>query len=115
MIEVEDVGKLIARIRGLAHQQLELDEREHDVADVGSAAYAPVLEDHAGEHAEALEREVATGEREFATGDVAPLRETLLALLQRAEHEEIGALVEPLLAQADAVHDSIAKSQLGHC
>jgi hypothetical protein len=45
---------------------------------------------------------------------VTPLREPLLAILQRAEHEEVRALVEPLLTQADPVHDAVTKGQLGH-
>ena len=36
-------------------------------------------------------------------------------MLEGREHEEIGALIEPLLAQPNLVHDAIAERQLGHC
>jgi hypothetical protein len=43
-----------------------------------------------------------------------PFRQALLAVLQCAEHEEVRALVEPLLAHADAIHDAVAEGELGH-
>src|SRR4051794_15257391 len=64
LIEVEDAGELVAGIGGLAHQQLEVHEREDNIADVRGGAHAPVLEDEAGHHAEALQGEVPAGERE---------------------------------------------------
>ena len=73
-----------------------------------------LLEHQAREHAEPVEREVAARQRELASGDVPALGQALLAELQRAEHEEIGALVEPLLAHADPIHDAVAESELGH-
>ena len=114
LVEVEDPEELIARIGRLAHEQLELDEGEHDVADVGGAANAPVLQHDPRQNPKTLQSQVATGERQLTARDVTSLRQPLLAILQRAEHEEIRALVEPLLAQADAVHDTIAESQLRH-
>ena len=73
-----------------------------------------MLQDEAGQHAEAVEGQVAAGEGELAATDVAALGKALLAELEGAEHEQIGTLIEPLLAHADTIHDAIAKGQLGH-
>lgn len=73
-----------------------------------------MLEDEARHHPEPLESEVAAGEGELSSGDVAAFIEALLAILEGGEHEKVGALVEPRLAQPDAVHDAIAKCQFGH-
>src|SRR5438067_2522363 len=89
LIEVEHSQELVARVRGLAHEQLELDQREHHVADVERVVNPPALEDEPREDAEAIERQVATGERELAPGDVPSLGEALLAVLKRAEHEQV--------------------------
>jgi hypothetical protein len=60
------------------------------------------------------ERELAAGDRQLTAGDVASLGQALLAVLEGGEHEEIRALVEARLPHANAVHDPIAKRQLGH-
>src|SRR6478752_7214972 len=104
LVEIEDFRELVPRVRRLTHEQLELDQREDDVADVARVVDPPVLEDEPRQHAEAVERQVATGEGELAPTDVAALRKALLAELQRAQHEQVGALVEALLAHADAIH-----------
>ena len=82
---------------------------------IGGAAHSPVLEHHPRHDAEPLQRQVAAREGELAPGDVPTFRQPRLAKLERAEHEEVRVLVEPLLTQADPVHDAIAKGQLGHC
>ena len=82
LIEVEHVDKFFARIGRLAHEQLELDQREHDVADVGAVSQAPMLENQAGHDAKSFERQVATGQGELAARDVAALFEALLAILE---------------------------------
>jgi hypothetical protein len=68
-----------------------------------------MFEHEPGHHAKALEREVPARERELAPADVPPLGKPLLAELERAEHEQIGTLVEPLLTHTDSIHDAIAK------
>jgi hypothetical protein len=45
---------------------------------------------------------------------MAALIEALLAILEGGEHKEICALVEPGLAQPDAVHDAVSKRQFRH-
>src|SRR3954464_8043880 len=75
LVEVEHFEELVARVGGLAHEELQLDEREDDVADVGRAADPPMLEDHPGQDAEPLEREIAARQRELAARDVASLRQ----------------------------------------
>ena len=57
---------------------------------------------------------VAAGEGQFLAGDVAAFIELLLAILEGREHEEVRALVEPRLAQPDAVHDPVAKCPIRH-
>ncbi len=114
LIEIEDFHELVARVGGLAHEQSQIHEREHDVADVTAAAYAPVLEHEARHHAEALEGQVAARERELPSRDVPALVEPLLAVFEGGEHEQIRALVEPRLTQPDAVHDPVPKGQLRH-
>ena len=73
-----------------------------------------MLEDEARHDAESLEGQVAARERELAAGDVAPFVESLLAVLEGGEHEQIRALVEPRLSQPDPIHDAVPKRQLGH-
>jgi hypothetical protein len=73
-----------------------------------------VLEDEPGHDAIALEREIATSEGELAAGNVPALGELVLEMLQRGEHEQIRALIETRLPHANAVHDPVAKRQLGH-
>jgi hypothetical protein len=43
---------------------------------------------------------------------MAPLRQPLLAELQRGEHEEVRMLVEAGLPHPDPIHDPVPKSQL---
>ena len=112
LIEVEDLDEFVTRVRGLAHQQTEVYEREYDITDVGAGANAPVLEDDARHHAKALEGQIAAGEGQLPAADVAAFFHALLAKLQGGEHEELRALVEPRLAEPDAVHDSVPKRQL---
>src|SRR3954462_14924865 len=83
LVEVEDGDELVARVRRLTHEQLELDQREDDVADVARGVDPPALETEPRQHAEAIERQIAARERELAPTDVAPLREPLLAVFQR--------------------------------
>jgi hypothetical protein len=71
-----------------------------------------VLEHDTGHHSVTIERERATRVRQLATGDVSPLRELGLAILQRREHEEIRVLVESRLTKPDAIHDSVAEGEL---
>jgi hypothetical protein len=46
---------------------------------------------------------------------MATLRETRLTMLERREHKQICAFIEPLLAQTDLIHDAFTERQLGHC
>src|SRR2546423_2254668 len=115
LIEIEDGDELFASVRRLAHEQLEVDEGEHDAADVGGAANAPMFQHYPRHDAEPLEGQVPTSESELAAADVAAFGQPLLAVLESAEHEEVRALVEPLFAESNAIHDSIAESQLRHC
>src|SRR5581483_6176185 len=43
LVEIEHADELVARVRGLADQQPEIHQCEHDVADVSGGAHAPVL------------------------------------------------------------------------
>src|SRR5579884_2121224 len=113
-IEIKHLDELVARVRGLAHQQTQIDECEHDISNVGRAAHAPVLEDEARHDAKAVEREVAAGQGELAPRDVPPFIEALLTEFEGGEHEEIRALVEPRLPEPDAVHDAVSKRQFCH-
>jgi hypothetical protein len=114
LVEVVHVGEFLARIGRLAHEESEVDQREHDVTNVGGALHSPALEDEARHDAEALAREVAARQRELAAGDVASLGQPLLAELERGQDEEIGALVVSRLAQPDPVHDPVSKCQFSH-
>jgi hypothetical protein len=73
-----------------------------------------VLEHQTRHDTEPVESQVATGQRKLPAADVSSLRKPLLAVLERAEYEEIRALVEPLLTHADPIHDAVAESKLGH-
>jgi hypothetical protein len=99
----------------LAHEEAKVDQREHNVANVGAPAYAPVLEDESSHDAEPLEGQVPASQGELAAVDVPPFLHPLLAELEGGEHEEIGVLVEPLFAEANPVHDPVAKCQFCHC
>src|SRR5687767_2554444 len=86
-IEVEDVGEIVARVGRLAEEESEIDEGEHDIADVGGAAHTPVVQDDPRGQAEALEGEVAAGFGQLTPADVPPFRESGLRVLERLEHE----------------------------
>src|SRR5262245_26603849 len=58
-VEIENIREFVFRVGRLADQQPELDQREHDIADVTGALDAPVLEYHAGHHAVSVKREIA--------------------------------------------------------
>jgi hypothetical protein len=73
-----------------------------------------VLEDQPGHNAEALQRQIAAGQGQLAAVDVPPLVESLLAELERGEHEEVRALVESRLAEPNSVHDPVSKRQFRH-
>src|SRR5260221_3853695 len=108
LIEVEDFAELVPRVRRLAHQQLEIHEREDDVAEVCGRVHAPVIKDEARHDAEAVQRQIATRQGKLAPTDVATLRQALLAKFQGAEDKEICALVESRLAPAESVHHDIS-------
>jgi hypothetical protein len=61
-----------------------------------------------------MESQLATGVGELGSADVAALDQTRLTVLQRRQHEQICALVEPLLTQTDLIHDAFTERQLGH-
>ncbi len=103
LIEVEDFAEFVSCVRRLAHQQLEIHEREDDVAEVRGGVHTPVIQHETRHDAEAVERQIAAGQRELTPADVTPLRQALLAKFQGAENEQIGALVESLLAQSDSM------------
>jgi hypothetical protein len=68
-----------------------------------------MLQDQACHDAKPVQGEFLAGDGQFSPRDVSPLRQPLLAELEGAEHEQIGTLVEPLLAHADSIHDAIAE------
>src|SRR5205823_14421746 len=102
-VEIEYVDELVARILGLAEQKAEVDEAEHDVADVGSGADAPVLEDDARHHAVALERQLTARVGQLDAGDVAPHRELGLTHLERGAHEQVRLPVKARLGAGNPV------------
>src|SRR6185503_4932598 len=114
LAEIEDVVEFVAAVRRLAHQQAEVDQGEDHVANVAAAPHPPVLQDEARHDAVALKGQVPAGERKLASAYVPALFHALLLELERREHEEIRAFVEPLLLEPDAVHDPVAKRQLCH-
>src|SRR6185437_4566294 len=112
LVEVEHVAEFITRIRWLADEQAEIHEREHDVTQIRGGDHTPVFEHKAGHHTKALEGEVAACFGQFAPGNVTTLGQSGLAEFQSGEHKEIRAFIEARLASPNAVHDSIAKTQL---
>lgn len=112
LVELVHARELVAAVAWLAPQEAQVDEREHDVADIGGGSHPPVLQDEPRHHAEALEREIAASEGKLASANVTPLVQSLLAILERREHEEICTFIEPRFAQANAVHDPVAEGKL---
>ena len=113
-VEIEDPLEIPSAIRRLAHEQAELNHGEDNVPDVFGTAHAPVLQHEACRHPEALQGEVPYSGREFATIDMAALRETRLVKLERRQDKEVGVLVKPGLAGPDLIPDSLPKRNLGH-
>ena len=113
-LEIVYANELVTRIRRLTHQQLEFDKDEHDVAKVCCGVNAPVREHLLREHAEPIERQIATRQGELASRNVSALGQLLLTEFETAEHEEIRAFLEALLARLDAIHHPIAKGEIGH-
>src|SRR4051812_41698487 len=114
LIKVEDVGKFFPRIRGLTHEQPQIDQREHDVAQICAGADPPMLQYEPSHDAELVQREVPARQRKLPPTDVPPLLEPLLAKLESAQHEQIRTFIEPRLAQPNAVHDPVAKREFRH-
>src|SRR6185437_4341461 len=113
-IEIEHVNELVSGVGRLTHEQTQINQREYHIADVRAAPDAPMLEHHASHHAEPLQRQVAAGERQLEACDVPAFVEALLAILERRQGKQIGALVEPRLAQPDPIHDPVSKCQFRH-
>src|SRR5581483_3645505 len=93
-VEIEDRQEIVARVGRLTDQEVQLDEREDDIAEIRRRSHAPVIQHEARQHAKAVERKVAARDRQLATGDVATLGQATLTELERGQHEEIGVLVE---------------------
>jgi hypothetical protein len=115
LVEIEDVHELVTRVGRLTHEHSKIDERENDVADVGAATNSPMVEYDSSHDAESIESQVAAGERQLRSTDMSAFIETLLAILEGTEHEQVCSLVEPRLAKPNTVHDAVAKCQFRHC
>src|SRR5690606_16924142 len=94
--------------------QAKIDQGKDNVSNVTGATHTPMIEHHARCEAETLQREFAACMREFGTGDMATFGQVRLAELERSEHKQVCTLVEPLLTQADLIHDAFTECQLGH-
>src|SRR5688500_7440634 len=70
VVESEDIREIETGVGGLADEEPQVHEGEHDISDVGRRAYAPVLEHQTRHDAIALEREVAARFGELAPGDM---------------------------------------------
>src|SRR5215211_3495835 len=114
LLELEHADELVARVAREADEKAEVDEGEDDVAEVGGAAHAPVLEHDAREDAEPLQGEVAARAGELGPADVAALREAVLRELERRQHEQVRLLVEAPLPQPNPIHHAVAKRELRH-
>ena len=114
LLEIEYLAEIISRILRLADEQAEVDECEHNVANIAGAFHAPMLEHEFGSYSETLQCECAAGMRQLRPGNVPPFGEPGLTILERVQHKQIRALVEPRFACAYLIHDAIAESQLSH-
>ncbi len=114
LIEIKHVDELAPGVGGLAHEQTEIDEGEHDGADVATGPHSPVLEHWARHDPEPIEGHIPASQRELSPRDMTALIEPLLAILEGGEYEQIRALVEPRLVQPNTVHDAISKCQFRH-
>src|SRR5262245_49980523 len=115
LVKIKHVGELLSRVRGLAHEQTQLNQREDDVADVGAGPDSPVFQYDSRHDAKPIQGQIAAGQRELPAGDVAAFVEALLAVLEGGQNEQVRAFVEPRLPEPDTVHYSVAKCQFGHC
>src|SRR5262245_15075606 len=115
LVEIKHVGELLSRVRGLAHKQTQLNQREDDVTDVGAGPDSPVFQHDSRHDAKPIQSQIAARERELLARDVAAFVEALLAILEGCQDKQVCAFVEPRLSKPYAVHDSVAKCQFGHC
>lgn len=113
-VKVEDVIEFFPAIVRLADQKSKLDKSKNDIANIVCAANPPVLENHSGHYAIAVERQIAAGSGELATGDVAPLGQARLREFERRKHEQISLLLKARLPGADSIHNAISKRQQRH-
>jgi hypothetical protein len=111
VVKLEHIDEVVTAIGGLTNQQAEIDQSEHNVADVGGATDSPMIQDVSGEHTVTIERQITTRTRELASCNVPTLGEPGLAELQRGKNKQVRGLLETSLAQPDLVHDSIPKRQ----
>src|SRR6476660_2507115 len=106
-----EVLDLVAR---LGDQQPDLDQREHDAAEVLRPGDAPVRQHGLGQQAELIPGEVAAGPGELGAAHVTPDLQTGLQILDGGEHEQEPALVVGSTSRADARENVIGELQLVH-
>src|SRR2546425_11227862 len=98
----------------LPGEEAHVDEHEDDAAEVLRGLDAPIGEDGRREEAELLEREIAARPRQLATRQVAARGEPPLRVLQRGEHEQIGALVVAPIALLELAERRFEGREVAH-
>src|SRR6266550_511431 len=98
----------------LPGEEADVDQHEHDAAEILRVGDSPVGEDRRGEQAELLQREVATGPRELAPREMPAGGEAALRELERGKHEQVAALVIAAVPLADLRERGFQRREVAH-
>src|SRR5690606_6096828 len=93
LLEIVDPVEAVDRVVVLLDEHAEVDQGEHDLAQVTGSRDPPVFEYRAGHEAPALKRQIAAAHRELGAADVPWLTEPLYREVQGRQDEEIRRLV----------------------
>src|SRR5579863_813078 len=61
-VEIEDRQEIVARVGGLADQEIQLHQGEDDIAQIGRRVHTPVIQHETRQHTVAVERKIAAGD-----------------------------------------------------
>lgn len=98
LVELEHANEVVTTIRRLTDQQVQIDEREDNIANVGGRTNPPMIENVSSEQPVPLECKIPAGGGELTPPNVATFSKARLAELQGGEHEQVRELVKAPLS-----------------
>lgn len=103
VLEIEDLGEVLAAVGILFAEDLFLDQVENHVADVLALSHAPFTHESGGHGAELLEREIPIPRQQLGTAHMTRLAAIVLgnaleSEVQRVLQKEVGMRIKALVA-----------------